>query len=71
MPAFPMRFVDERLTSLVHYSVAQSTLSSHGKAWGEWLVSVGDRQVAFVEEDRLAVTTLLECNLGIMVPIPS
>lgn len=41
---------------LVCSSVAPATWSGYGKAWGEWLPLVGDRQVATSETARMEVT---------------
>lgn len=57
MPALPVGFSDDRLMALVHFSVAQSTWSSHSKAWGEWLALTGEWRVEVMDSVHMEVTT--------------
>ncbi|XP_044158602.1 uncharacterized protein LOC122944427 isoform X1 [Bufo gargarizans] len=56
LPRFPVAAGAQQLMTLVSSSVTPATWQAHGKAWAEWLVVRGSRDVASRDDVRLEVT---------------
>lgn len=57
-PLYTLGFSGERLTPMVHSSLAQATWTGYGKVWEEWLELVDGRRVDSSDSHRLEVITV-------------